>query len=241
MLKIWEYLYRNPTTFNPSAGKGTAGKGLLRPKSGFTYGPWMLALQHRKGGKDNYYITKEGVSIRLNYKCYRCFVLNKKEVTFKSPVFTIYCGFEESPIGKHFVRISQGGEGIELKYVRRMHEMIVAGIVDTTFPRDTWYKPFVIDQYGRLGCRVNEQGTVITVTSAGHISVLNPVTGESWLMTQLEYRAYRVSGIITQACIQRTAEQKKRNEYVKQRRRYLKIKDKEAKEMEFRRFVNDNS
>ena len=209
----------------------------MRPKSGFSYGPWVLALQHKKNGESNYYITKDNVSIRLNYKCYKCFALNKKEVTFKSSVFTIYCGFEESSIGKHFVRISRGGEGIELKYVRRMNEMIIAGIVTTTFPTATWYKPFVIDQYGRIGRRVNEQGTVISVTPTGHISVLNPVTGESWLMTQLEYRAYKVSGIITSSCIQRTIEQKKRNEYARKRRQIIKNEKRE----EYRRFVNDNN
>lgn len=214
---IWEYLYRNPTTFNTGAKTG-----LLKPKSGFAYGPWMLALQHRKDNTDNYYITKDGVSIRLNYKCYKCFVLNKKEATFVSPVFTIYCGFEESPIGRHFVRISRGGEGIALKYVRRMHEMIVAGIVTTTFPIATWYKPFVMDEYGRLGRKVNNQGTVMSVTIAGRIHVEDPLTGQSWLMTQLEYQAYKASGIITQTCIQRTAEQRKRNGYARERRSKLK-------------------
>lgn len=231
MIKVWEYLCRNPTTFK--------GSGYLRPKSGFAYGSWMLSLQHRKNGTDNYYITKDGISIRLNYKCYKCFVLNKKEITFRSPVFSIYCGFEESPIGKHFVRISRGGEGIELKYVKQMHEMITAGIVTTTFPITTWYKPFVVDQQGRLGRKVDEQGTVITITSAGRISVLNPVTGESWLMTQLEYQEYRTSGTITQECIQRTAEQKKRNEYTRKRRLLVKEENEKARRDEFRRFVSD--
>ncbi len=229
MEKIWEYLYQHPMTFNPGQS------GLLKPKSGFTYGPWMLAIQHRKNGTDNYYITRDGASIRLNYKCYRCFALNKKEATFKSSVFTIYCGFEESLIGKHFVRISQAFEGIELKYVKKMHEMIVSGIVETTFPKDTWYKPFVLDQYGRLGRRVNEQGTIMNVTRAGRISVLNPVTGESWLMTQSEYSTYKASGIITPECVRRTAEQRKRNEYARKRKHLVKEEVKDS----FRRLIDD--
>lgn len=149
--QIWQHLYRNPTTFSQHV--------LKQVHAGLRHGEYLLGRF-----RNCYYITKGNVSIKVNYKCYSCFARGKVEVTYRGRFFTIYCGFEESAIGKHFVRLDEGGT-LQMKYIERMQPLISAGVVTTYL--SIWYRPFLSE-------KVDKEGNIIKVTRYGRVQRICP-------------------------------------------------------------------
>lgn len=152
--KIWEYLCQNPTTFNHN-------KTNLTPHQGLNVGEWMVSRY-----RNCYYITRGNKSIKVNFKCYRCFVTGKPQITYHGAFFTFYCGFEESIIGKHFVRLDEGGS-LNMKYIEKMQPLISAGVVTTYL--SVWYRPFI-------NKKVTEDGTILEVTRYGKLRRIRPTS-----------------------------------------------------------------
>ena len=148
--QIWTYLSQNPMTFNKN-------KTSCSPRPGLKVGSFILSRF-----RNCYYITQGNKSIKVSYDCYKCVSTGEVQGTWKGRFFQAYCGFEESIIGKHFVRLDDGGT-LKEKHVSLMQPLIDAGIITTIFP--VWYRPFIdkvvttdgkikeITKYGRTNVR----------------------------------------------------------------------------------------
>lgn len=95
--------------------------------------------------KGHYYVTKGNTTVRVNPHCYACFLQEEVKVTYRTPHFIFYGGFENTNVGKRFL-IIEGGDKLKLKYMKEMDDAINIGLV-STYIKPFWYYLFLESKY----------------------------------------------------------------------------------------------